>query len=120
MKKVTEKLPNGNTIEYKIVNDTAYHAETSWQIVAILEIARKNSIRLKICFGDTETGKDWQESFHTTGYIGRSTGTIKIPLLVHNSRSLGGPPLLDHCIVKIQESKGGKVLYQHPHYHITE
>jgi hypothetical protein len=49
------------------------------------------------------------------GTIGRSTGTIKIPLLINNSRSFGGPGLLDDCIIKITVDK--KTVYSHPLYH---
>ena len=34
-----------------------------------------------------------------------------------NTRSLGGGSILAHCIVRIRESAGGRVLYQHPDYH---
>ena len=42
---------------------------------------------------------------------------MKVPLLVANRRSLGGGAILTHCIVRIRESAGGRVLYQHPSYH---
>ena len=50
------------------------------------------------------------------GYVSRSMGPIKIPIVLYNKRTRGGPSILDHKIVKIQESRGGKVLYQHLMY----
>ncbi len=103
-------------IKYKVVNFTAYHNETSNEVVNVLEDARINRKRLKIYFGDVKTGRDWMEECDTVGYIGRSGGEIKIPLLVYNERSYGGGGLLDHCIVKIKEAKGNKILYQAANY----
>jgi len=116
MNTITEKLSNGNEITYKIVNDTAYSIETDDKIVSILEGARLSRIRLKLYYGDAKTGEDWGEEHDTIGYIGRSTGRIKIPILVYNNRSSGGGALLDHCIVKIKKATGGMVLYQNPNY----
>lgn len=119
---VTELLPNGNEIKYKIKNGTAYHFQTPDVIVNILEEARQSnkSIRLRFCFGDVETGRDWEEVYDTTGYIGRSTGSIKIPLLLAKITSSGGGGLLDHCIVRIEKKiHGGSYheVYRHPNYH---
>lgn len=114
---ISETLSNGNTINYQITESgTAYHAETPLQVINVLEQARINRQRIKVYFGDIKTGKDWNEENDTIGYIGRSGGKIKIPLLVHNSTSLGGGGLLDHCIVKIREAKGNRVLYQQHNY----
>ena len=45
-------------------------------------------------------------------------GPLKVPLLIHNSRSHGGSALLDHCIVRIRGTGDkGRVLYQHPRYY---
>lgn len=119
---VTELLPNGNKIKYKIKNGTAYHFDTPDVIVNIIEEARQSnrSIRLRFCFGDVETGRDWEEVNDTTGYIGRSTGSIKIPLLIKKVTSFGGGGLLDHCIVRIEKKVGGGKyieVYRHPKYH---
>jgi len=101
------------------INGTTYKDETPLEVVNILENNRLShrGKRLKIYYGNTETGKDWNEIYDISGYIGRSTGSIKIPLLIHNKRSMGGSGILDHCIVKITETtKPYKVLYQHSKY----
>lgn len=115
---VSEKLSNGNTINYQIVNGTAYHAETDQYVINQLEKARYNKSRIRIFFGDTETGKDWLEENDTIGTIGRSTGNIKIPLLIRTSSNYGGGALLDHCIVRITVDKWE--VYRHENYHLGE
>lgn len=102
---------------YKLINGTSYHDETPEEVIRVLENARQSHTRLHISLGDTSSGKDWLEEFEAHGYVGRSMGPIKVPLLIANSRSLGGGAILDHCIVRIRTSAGGRVLWQHPSYH---
>lgn len=103
--------------KYKVINGTSYHDETSQSVINVLEDARINRKRLRLYLGDAVTGLDWMEECDTTGYIGRSGGTIKVPLLIYNERSYGGGAILDHCIVKIKEAKGNRVLYMAANYH---
>lgn len=104
--------------DYRVVHGTFYHIETPRRVIDILESARQSQQRLRLHYGDQETGWDWLEEHGVEGYVGRSTGPIKVPLMIHNRRSLGGPALLDHCIIKIRSTgKHGGVLYQHRDYH---
>lgn len=103
---------------YKVVNGTAYHEETNDRVIEILENARQNGTRIRIWYGNTETGRNWMDVFDTVGRIGRSTGMYKIPLLIKTERSTGGMAILDNCIVKITIDK--QTVYQHPKFHTPE
>lgn len=114
---VKEKLSNGNTIVYtQLENGTCYHRETRQDAINVLERARYRGDRIRIFYGDTTTGRCWDEENDVVGRVGRSTGGIKIPLLINNARSSGGPAILDHCIVKIID-RNKKTLYQHEKFH---
>lgn len=105
---------------YKLVNGTSYDERTPDAVIRVLENARLNRTRLHVSLGETEgpnAGRDWLEEFETHGYVGRSMGPVKVPLLVANRRSTGGGAILDHCIIRIRTSAGGRVLYQHQQYH---
>ncbi len=107
-------------MSHRDTNGTTYHTTTPQRVVDILERYRQghSDQRLKLHYGDTETGRDWMEIYGVTGYVGRSMGPIRIPILVHNSRSTGGGGILDYCIIKITETtKPHRVLYEHPLYH---
>lgn len=106
------------TTNYKIVNGTAYHENTPDTVIKILENSRNNKIRIRIFYGDTESGRDWMDIYDTIGIIGRSCGQIKIPLLIKNANSTGGGAILDHCIVKITIDK--KTVYKNPKYFLPK
>jgi hypothetical protein len=104
---------------YQVHNGTWYHETTPLEVIRQLETLRLSRMckpkRCRVWLRDPETGKDWSQEWDVTGYIGRSMGTIKIPLLIHNRRSYGGPGLLDDCIVKIKME--GRLVYQLSGFH---
>lgn len=84
---------------------TSYKRETSAAVIAILEVLRDSKERVVIDYGT------WTE----IGRVGRTTGDRKSPLLVYNSRSLGGSLIDTVGIVSIRSSSGKKgFLYQAP------
>lgn len=103
-------------ITYVKVNGTSYRSTTPREIIDVLESARLNNIRIELEYGVIETGQSWGEVCGIQGYVGRSTGTVKIPILVYNKRSIGGGGILDNHIVRIRTTRGKKVLYQHHSY----
>lgn len=108
-----------------IIDGTTYHDKTPLRLGELLERARRGGWRLKLCYGYTEdhengkAGQDWSERYGVTGYVGRSMGPEKVPLLLHNSLSVGGGAILDHYIVRVMFSnkRDGGDLYKHPKYH---
>ncbi len=109
---VTMKGGHGQTIEYvELPNGTCYHKETPEIVRMHIESARIQGRRIRIHLGDAATGQAWGDT--EVGIIGRSTGRIRVPLVIPNVRSTGGPALLDHCIVLIEYAKGG-VIWKHP------
>lgn len=74
---------------------------------------RKN--RLRFWFGN-ENGESWGEENDICGYIGMSSGSKKIPLLISRINSFGGGALMDECVVKIVDIKTNCVLYQHENF----
>lgn len=103
--------------KYNVVNGTAYDARTPNGVIMVLEAARKYNTRIRIFYGDTKTGRSWMDEWGMIGTVGRSTGLYKIPSLILTRNSLGGAGILDHCIIRITEAKGGDVLYTHPTFH---
>lgn len=102
---------------YKVVNGTWYNKETDDRVIYLLNSninqPRQDVTRFKFHYGDPKTGKAWGDV--ETGYVGRSTGSIKIPLLIAKANSIGGGRLLDHCIIKIEyanKRRGTYPLYE--------
>lgn len=97
------------------VNGTAYDTGTPQEVIDILERCRVLRTRIRWRYGDDD-GQDWGDSMDQEGYIGRSCGRCKVPISLHNSRSIGGPALLTARILRIETTKGKRLLYQAHNY----
>lgn len=117
MKEDSKTAKDSQGREYKEIDGLSFHPETDDTLCRKLaELAHdQRETRIRIFYGDHETGRAWLEENDVTGYIGHSTGSIKIPLLIHSRRSYGGGAILDHCILKLQTTSG-RVLWQAENY----
>jgi hypothetical protein len=102
--------------KYKEFNGMNFSENTPNDVCKILHNAYENKYRIRVFYGDAESGKSWNDEYDTCGYIGKSTGTEKIPLLLNNNASKGGCAILDDKILKIVDVRTKSILYQHPNY----
>lgn len=99
----------------KIVNGYEVDSNCPNELVSVLEkLYDGRNTRITIDYGDTVTGKSWNERYDISGYVGRSTGTTKIFLLVSNRRSLGGGGILTGNVLSIKHSnkRNGGYIYK--------
>jgi len=101
----------------QVVNGTSYGEKTPPEVIRILEDSRHTGRRLRLHYGDPETGRDWLDEWGMTGKISRSMGPEKIPIIISSSRAVGGGGILDSCVVRVRAAAGGAELYRHPLYH---
>lgn len=93
-----------------------FNDKTNQDVQRVISSAFNSKQRIRIVLGDNATGEDWLEEHDVIGTIGRSTGSIKTPLLIKYSRSLGGGAISTDCILKIVDVKSKRTLYEAENY----
>jgi hypothetical protein len=112
------RFGNGHCVRYRrLPSGTCFHADTPVPVIELLEQLRQNRRKIRLFYGDPESGQFWHEEHDIIGRIGRSTGSIKVPVLVE-SGEIDGPAVLDHCIIRIDTPR--KVLYQHAAFRVGD
>ena len=94
-----------NVSDYKETpGGTHYRVGTPDALIEALERARLGRYRVAIVYE--------AESVPEFGRVGRSTGpALKVPLLVHNSRSHGGGEICTRIVKEVRTAAGGHLLY---------
>jgi len=95
-----------------------FNEKTCDKVKTVLTECYNNQYRVRIWYGDIDTGLSWMDEYDTMGAIGRSTGQQKIPLLIKNSRSNGGGGILCHCIIRIDVISSKRTIYKHPLFNV--
>lgn len=96
---------------------TFFNNNTPKKVQRLLEDYRRSESKIRIVLGDPETGRDWMEENDVLGRVGRSTGSMKVPLLIADGEC-GGGAILDGNIVRMFDVASGKELYRHPKYQV--
>ena len=95
-----------------------FNEKTCDKVKTVLTECYNNQCRIRIWYGDTKTGVSWMDEYDMMGTIGRSTGKQKIPLMIKNSRSVGGGGILCHCIIRIDVIGSRRTIYEHPLFYV--
>ena len=84
-----------------------------------------NGTIVRIFLGDQVTGRDWCEENDVVGYVGRTSGTMKVPILLeplilHKSLCAAqcGDAIPTNCILRIIDVVAGAELYRAAHYQL--
>jgi hypothetical protein len=93
------------SLTYKpVASGTWFDTRTPERLIATLEQLRVDRRRVVVTY---VTGD------HDSGRVGRSTGIVKCPLIVHNARSMGGQAILCDAVEEIRlSSEPHTVLYR--------
>lgn len=105
---------------YKEIDGTSFTLDAKDEVCKALNAAMKSRKRVRIYYGNQKTGECNLDEFDIMGYVGRSTGKYKIPILCNNSRSMGGSPIADSLILRITMSAGKEELYKADNFHFPQ
>lgn len=102
-----------------LASRTYFDPGTDPKAAAVLERCRRGGTQVRLILSDTGTGESWLDEYDVVGHIGRSTGLLKVPLLVEPGED-GGPAILTACVLAVVEWHTGRFLYRHPALQLPE
>ena len=98
-----------------LTRTTYFDPGTDAKAARVLESCRTRERKVRLILGDTSTGEPWLEEHDVVGRIGRSTGSLKVPLLIEPDEH-GGCAILCACLLAIVDWESGDFLYRHAAY----
>jgi len=98
-----------------LMHKTYFDPGTDSKAAKVLESCRTHGRKIRLILGDTSTGEPWLEEHDVIGRIGRSTGSLKVPLLIE-AGECGGTAILCVCLLAIIDWGSGEFLYRHAAY----
>lgn len=96
-----------------LTRQTYFDPGTDPKAARALETCRRDGRKVRLMLGDTATGRSWLDEHDVVGRIGRSTGSLKVPLLIEPGAD-GGVAILTDCLLRIVDWGSHQDLYRHP------
>ncbi|CAM3996056.1 hypothetical protein [Paracidovorax anthurii] len=96
-----------------LARQTYFDPGTDPNAARALESCRRNRRKVRLVQGDTATGRCWLDEHDVVGRIGRSTGTLRVPLLIEADAE-SGAAILTSCLLRLIDWESGRDLYRHP------
>lgn len=98
-------------------SETWFDADTEPEVKDVINRLMNTDQKVRVFYGDKKTGRDWMDEYDVIGVLRRSSGSMKVPLLVA-PRALGGGALLTGAIVRIVDTATKRELYRHKNYRL--
>lgn len=99
-----------------------FHPATPEPLRNALSSARSCGRKVRLYYGDPDTGQCSLATTNNVGWIGRMSGAVlAYPMLLSSLDAKAGLRILDSGVVRVQDlDSAGMVIYEHPHYHLPE
>lgn len=130
---IEEKLSNGNTLYYVEREGMYFNVgnlgdknklevfdNVSEELMNIILRAYKYKFRIRVFYGDIHTGRSWNEGYDVKGTVGRTTGVIKVPILLSRKDSNYGGILLLSSVIRIDDIEDKRTLWKLPNFHVEK
>lgn len=98
-----------------LAQQTYFDPGTDPKAARALETCRRDGRKVRLVQGEAATGRCWLDEHDVLGRIGRSTGMMKVPLLIETDAD-GGVTILTSCLLRLIDWETGQDLYRHPAY----
>lgn len=95
-------------------NDKVRHVLSS-----IFQTRSLKSQRVRIWYGNVQTGRAWNDTFNVSGYIGRTAERYPRPAVMGFKSSLEGDVVHTSKIVRIDIVETGATVYAHDSFHVV-
>lgn len=99
-----------------------FHPATPEPLRNALASARACGRRVRLYYGDPDTGQCSLATTNNVGWIGRMYGSaLAYPMLMSSADAKAGLRILDSGVVRVQDlDSAGMVVYEHPRYHLPD
>ncbi|MBT9599298.1 MAG: hypothetical protein IV094_25220 [Vitreoscilla sp.] len=98
---------------------TYFDPGTAPEAARVLERCRNEGNKVRLVLGDTATGESWLDEYDVVGTLGRSSGPLRVPLLIEEGED-GGGAILTTCLLCVIDWRCSRALYRHPAYRVVD